>query len=367
MARLTCLFIIQGEGRGHLTQAMALEAMLARAGHRVCGAIVSRGGGHAIPAYFEEHFGAPVTYVESAHFVLDGQTQSIHWPKTLATNSGRWNQFAGAFSTINAHIQREKPDVIVNFYEPLGGLFALRHKPQIPTIAVAHQFMFLHPCYQFPDGFAIQKRSTMFFTNLTGMGASRRFALSLYDAEPLASKRLVVMPPLLRDELFEVTPAQYAPFFLVYLFHHSLAGAVIDWHKRNPDVQIHCYWNNPDAEEITAYDKTLTFHRLHGRRFLEMMAKCQGVATTSGFECMAEAMYLGKPLLLNPVRKHFEQHCNAVDGTRMGAALESDDFNLNKLARFIPAYRFDATGFRQWVERAEEMFIQQVEMVAGTN
>ena len=364
MKRLTCLFIIQGEGRGHLTQALALSVMLARAGHHVCGAIVSQGENHTTPSFFEKQFGAPVTYVESAHFVVDGQSQSIDWPKTLATNSTRWNQFAEAFSIIHTHIQLGKPDVLINFYEPLGGLFVLRYKPPLPMIAVAHQFMFLHPEYQFPEGFAIQKRSTMLFTHLTGMGAARRLALSLYDAEPLPSKRLMVIPPLLRDELFALKPSQAEPFFLVYLFHHSLAEALINWHQHHPDVPVHCYWNNPEAEETTVHGKTLTFHQLHGQHFLEKMAASRGVVTTSGFESMAEAMYLAKPLLLNPVRKHFEQHCNADDGHRMGAAVQSDDFNLSRLIRFASEYRFDATRFRQWVSQAEQMVIQHIEAAA---
>ena len=36
------LFIVQGEGRGHLTQAMTLERMLERHGHQVVG--ISPGG-----------------------------------------------------------------------------------------------------------------------------------------------------------------------------------------------------------------------------------------------------------------------------------------------------------------------------------
>ncbi len=360
---LNCLFIIQGEGRGHLTQAMALESMLLRAGHRVCSAVVSKGATHEVPAYFEEHFQAPVTYVESAHFVVDPKSQRIDWPRTLAANSARWNQFSETFTVIGAELAREKPDVVINFYEPLGGLYMMRHNPRIPMVAIAHQFMFLHPRYIFAEGFAFQRHSAMLFTRLAGWGATRRLALSLYDAKPLPAKRMVVTPPLLRDELFAVTPSDDDDFFLVYLFHHSLAGAVSDWHRRNPHVPIHCYWNNPEADETEVHGNSLVFHRLHGRRFLEMMGMSKGVVTTSGFESLAEAMYLGKPALLNPVRNHFEQYCNAKEGARMGAAVYSDDFNLSLLERFIPDYRFDAKHYRRWVLQAEHMLVQQVESV----
>ena len=366
MQPLTCLFIVQGEGRGHLTQALGLATMLRRNGHRVCGVVVSCDHTDAVPAYFEEEIKVPVAYIASAHFVMDEENLSIHWLRTLIANLGRLNEFASAFAVIRSHLRRHTPDVIISFYEPLGGLFMLLRRPKVPMIAVAHQYMFFHPSYPFPDGFSIQKRSTLLFTRLTALGATRKLALSLYDAPSQDSGKLTVMPPILRKELLNVTSEAAAadPFFLVYLFHHSLSHAVIDWHKRHPDVRIHCYWNNTSAPDTTQYSDTLTFHRLHGQRFYEMMIQCQGMVTTSGFETMAEAMYLSKPLLVNPVRKHFEQYCNAMDGGRMGAAVQTDDFNLSKLVQFVDDYAFDATSFRAWVDQAEEIFVQHIEQVA---
>ena len=45
----------------------------------------------------------------------------------------------------------------------------------------------------------------------------------------------------------------------------------------------------------------LTFHKLHGEKFLRLMASSRGVACTAGFESVSEAAYLGKPLLMVPV------------------------------------------------------------------
>ena len=364
MKRLRCLFIVQGEGRGHLTQALASDAMLSRAGHSVCTVIVSRGGDTEAPAYFEQHLDAPLEYVEGVHFVVDGSSRSIQWMQTLAMNKGRWRHFQKSFDVIDQCLQRSRPDVIVNFYEPLGGLFMMRHNPGIPMVAVAHQFMLLHPDYVLPEGFQLQRRATTLFTRLAGLRASRRLALSLFDAERLPSQQLHVTPPLLRDELLALPIGVEEQFFLIYLFHHSLSEAVIAWHQRNPSVALHCFWHKPGAEEITVYDDTLTFHQLHGHRFLEMMARSRGVITTSGFESTAEAMFLGKPLLLIPLKGHFEQHCNGLDGVRSRAAVQADDYDLDKLLRFLPEYRFDATGFRAWVKSAETLFVKHIEDVA---
>ena len=364
MAALRVLFIVQGEGRGHLTQALALGAILQRAGHHVCKAVVSKGG-HEIPSYFENYLKAPVVEVPSGRFFVNQETRSIDWGRTLVNNSLRWTEFNRSFSILGDLIQSERPDVIVNFFEPLAGFFMLRERPKVPMVAVGHQFMFLHPQYQFPAGFEVQKISTLTFTRLTGLGAECRFALSLYDAPRLSDKKIVVMPPLLRPEVFELPENISEPFFLVYLYHHSLSRDLIAWHERNPSHRIHCFWYNDKADEITHHSATLTFHRLHGSRFLEMMSRCQGIVTTSGFESMAEAMYLRKPLMLNPLHRHFEQHCNGVDGTNMGAAIQSSDLNLDQLIEFIPRYNFDANELQAWIGRADEMYVRELEIIAS--
>ena len=361
MQSLTCLFIVQGEGRGHLTQALALRGFLQRAGHHVCGAVVSRGGDAEIPAYFADHFQAPLRFVESAHLVVDGSTRSIQWLRTLAYNNRCWSRFRNSFAVIQEEIDRHQPDIIINFYEPLGGLYMMRYKPDIPTVAIAHQYMFLHPRYAFPNGFQMQRHGATLFTRLTAARTTRRFALSLYDAPKIASERLTVMPPLLRDELLTQSLGQQEPYFLIYLFHHSLSDSVVRWHRKHPGIALHCFWNNTDACEIEVVDDTLTFHRLHGLRFLEMMAKSRGVITTAGFESMAEALYLGKPLMLIPLNKHFEQHCNGIDGRNTGGAIQSDNFDLDRLIRFLPEYQYDPAPLRDWIARAEEFFVAEIE------
>ena len=93
------------------------------------------------------------------------------------------------------------------------------------------------------------------------------------------------------------------------------------------------------------------------------MARCQGVISTAGFECMAEALYLGKPLLMVPIRGHFEQHCNVTVGRAAGVGLAANDFAIDRLIRFLPAYQHAAERFRTWVARAEARFIGEIERV----
>jgi len=56
---------------------------------------------------------------------------------------------------------------------------------------------------------------------------------------------------------------------------------------------------------------------------------------------------------------HIEQEFNVYDAGLSGAGIGSKKFDLSKLLDFIPHYCPDE-HFREWVHRAEEMFIEEI-------
>ena len=81
------LFSIQGEGRGHLTQALSLAAMLRRHGHQVVGVLVGRSSVRRLPDFFFERIGAPVTEFEAPRFAFDHANRSVSMLRTLLLNA----------------------------------------------------------------------------------------------------------------------------------------------------------------------------------------------------------------------------------------------------------------------------------------
>ena len=63
------LFIIQGEGRGHLTQAMTMEKLLTARGYNVVKMLVGKSPARTLPAFFTGGVRAPLAYFESVNFV----------------------------------------------------------------------------------------------------------------------------------------------------------------------------------------------------------------------------------------------------------------------------------------------------------
>jgi uncharacterized protein (TIGR00661 family) len=57
---------------------------------------------------------------------------------------------------------------------------------------------------------------------------------------------------------------------------------------------------------------------IDNRTFLESFASCEGVLTGAGFETPAEALFLGKKLCCIPIRRQYEQYCNAAALEKLG-------------------------------------------------
>lgn len=54
------LFVVQGEGRGHLTQAIAMEDLLRRNGHEVVEVLVGKSNSRSLPGFFNRSIKAPI-------------------------------------------------------------------------------------------------------------------------------------------------------------------------------------------------------------------------------------------------------------------------------------------------------------------
>lgn len=63
------LFVVQGEGRGHLTQAIAMEDLLRRNGHEVVEVLVGKSNSRSLPGFFNRNIKAPIKRFLSPNFL----------------------------------------------------------------------------------------------------------------------------------------------------------------------------------------------------------------------------------------------------------------------------------------------------------
>ncbi len=343
------LFVIQGEGRGHLTQALSLRQQLLAEGHEVVGALVGKSRARRLPAFFEEKIGVPLYLFESPNFLPTARNKQADLGKSILYNVWRLPVYLASLLYIRRMIRETGADVVVNFYELLTGLAYLCCRPQAMLIGIAHQYIFLHPDFVFPKANPLALASLKFFTRLTAVGAVKKLALSLRKMREVPSERLVVVPPLLRREVLRMQPTQ-GDYLHGYLLNSGYSTEVESWHRAHPGVRLHFFWDKKEAPQTTVIDEGLTFHRLDDMLFLRYMAGARAYATTAGFESVCEAMYLNKPVLMVPT--HIEQACNAFDASREGGAVVGEGFDLDALLRAAER-PVSHLVFRDWVKQAD--------------
>lgn len=356
------MFTVQGDGRGHMTQAIATAQTLELNGHEIVSVTIGTNPSRTVPEFFHQAFGGRLTAIASPGFSFQGG-RGVASLATLRQAVSGLGSYGESLATLARTIQCTQPELIVNFLEPLMGIFNLVRPHPIPVLAVGHHFMVGHPEFVRSRRFAFQQWTMQQYVRLAG-ARSTKLALSFYPAASQPERRLFVCPPLLRHELFDLPQDSPGRYLLAYVLNQGYTTDILRWHAAFPDVELHCFCEKPRVEPVWRYDSTLSFHKLDGAKFLRMMAASRGVACTAGFESLNEAAWLGKPLLVVPVENHVEQHLNALDAEKAGLALAAESFDLTSLLR--QRKTGDLSAYRRWVKRAAPELLSVVEAVTRT-
>ncbi|MDF2157180.1 glycosyltransferase family protein [Algoriphagus sp. CAU 1675] len=325
------LFIIQGEGRGHMTQAIAFSRLLKEQGHELCSVILGKSKRREVPAFFTREILAPIHLVSSPNFETDSTETAILLGKTIQKNLCALPVFWKSLEKIHQIVNRERPDIILNFYDLLGGFYNFLFRPRAAYWVIGHQYLIEHPSFPFAPSKGLEKTFFQLNTRLTALGADRKLALSfLPQKNPVNSIQIV--PPLLRREVKNQEIKQ-GDFFLAYIVNPGYGAQILNYAQANPHIKIKVYWDKKGATEVEQPLKNLSFHRVHDQNFLKDMASCKGLVCTAGFESVCEAMYLGKPTLVIPVAGQYEQACNALEIQQKKIGIASTEFDFSLLEK----------------------------------
>ena len=362
MGALKVAFVVQGEGRGHMTQALALASFLRDAGHEVVEVLVGRSPHRSIPEYFVDGIQAPVRPFEAPVQVAgrDGQGLSV-----VGIPADALRRSPAFFRSMVSIAERTADaDVIVNFLDFLGGISRRLFPSDVPALAVAHNYVFLHPELHDAPGPARVRRTVLAYARATAAGSERKVALAFRRLPPQHHLGLDVAPPLLRPGLSDLTPTQ-GDYLLAYALNPGYADTLAAWQDGRADVPVHCYVEGGEEALTDEAPHGFHAHPLSDRAFLHHLAGCRAYVGSAGFESLCEAHYLGKPALAVPTEGQFEQVLNAWDAERNGVARSGSYADLDafwKKPTPPPVERTDA--FQRWVARAPEVFVETVERTA---
>ncbi len=350
-------FIVQGEGRGHMTQAIAFSKMVEQSGHQLACVILGKSNRRSIPEFFIREIKAPVHWIPSPNFETDKGEKGILIGKTILSNLKKLPVYWRSLALIHGIVQAERPDVILNFYDLLGGFYSVLFQPKAAYWVIGHQYLTSHPDFIFAASRGLQKQLFQLNTWMTAWGAEERLALSFHPMKPHSKSKIRVIPPLLRPEVKELVPSE-GDFFLAYIVNCGYAEEVVSFAKANPDLKIKAYWDKKDAPETENPLANLSFHRVHDKNFLHDMAACKGLICTAGFESICEAMYLGKPVMVITVAGQYEQACNALDTEAAGAGIKSENFDFGYFVQALSKINPVEKPFKNWVKTWDQTFTE---------
>ncbi|MFN0290693.1 glycosyltransferase family protein [Pedobacter helvus] len=115
-----------------------------------------------------------------------------------------------------------------------------------------------------------------------------------------------IYKPVIRSEIRQLQPTNLG-HYTVYLPAID-DKALVNVLKQIPLVR----WEVFSKHTKVAYaDGNVFVEPIDNEKFNKSMASCEGVFTGGGFEGPAEALHLGKKLMVAPMRFQYEQQCNA--------------------------------------------------------
>jgi uncharacterized protein (TIGR00661 family) len=347
MAR--CIFIVQGEGKGHMSQALALKEYLDEAGHTVEAVLLGISSPDAIPDYFRDVFSERLQTYQSPWFLRTPNKKGIYVGRTLLYNLIRSAAYFKSIARIRKEIDAIGPDVIFNFYELLGALAMRKTAPGIKKIGLGHHFyLYLNSslCNRGPAWHRILLRM---HTSMIIKSCNRVLALSFRKEGD--SDSIQIVPPLVRREFREMIHVP-GDSYLVYLLQDGFFYELVQLARSRPEFQADLFTSLNPAIEIPV---GIRLHSYDAKKFSNLMASCKGLISTAGFDTAAEAACQGIPLAVIPSQNHFEQRCNGEDIKANGIGVTVSRIDQGILDRMKA---WDSSEYRAWVNLAGEKIIK---------
>ncbi len=349
------VFIVQGEGRGHLTQAIAMAELLRESSYEVVACMIGRAHDMDIPAVIDGEIDCPLIPFRSPNLIYSKRTGALNIKRTVTNAIMHFGRYFNNINRIQDIVIAYRADVIINFYDVLGGLYNLFiNQNRIPFVAVAHQYYMMHRDFVHPSGQPISRWLLQLNSRITSAKAIRRLGLSFSPESSDGRRRITVVPPLLRrSAIASDQPSVDEGFILAYCTQESMERELV---RLGQELQrpIHCYSNRIATREQEYVADGIHFHQVNGQRFLDHMRRCSMIVSTAGFESVCEAFYRGKPALLMPLPNHYEQLCNAIDAERVGAGQR-----LAIYGSTMQDVQYDesSVAFKSWIAEAREHFL----------
>lgn len=294
------LFGIQATGYGHITRARAIIPYL-------------------------QHYGEVEILLSGYHNKLELSYQSVRRKRGIGFTYDRFGRISildsfrqlrlSRFITDIRSVHPYDYDLIISDFEPVtawGARLAGKN-----CLGLSHQAAFLSS--KTPRPLQRSSLGELIFHHYAPVTNALGFHFLRYDDW--------IEPPVIRQEVLELHPKDHGhvSVYLPAFSHATLTGIL----RKVPEIEWEIF--APDCDMVRRI-KNVTVMPISFDGFLKSLETCHAVLCGAGFETCAEALYLGKKLLVIPVGYQYEQRCNAAALKEMGVmnleALSEESVNL---------------------------------------
>jgi uncharacterized protein (TIGR00661 family) len=287
--RFRVCYSVQTTGLGHWVPYRALGTALMDRGYE----LITFTSGPELPVFFYP--------VSLKHYHLRGPTliirgSRLNYIKTFFYNLLRIPLFFLNLFKFAKFIEKEKPDLIIEDYEPFTSNYLRFWKPDIASFSVDHQSTFISPMFPHRNIGFLLKTITRIFT-------FARFRLCSSFSDYGSRGGFVSLPPILRREVLEQSASDDGS---ILVYHSTAQDSDKERLKKACPKNWKFIFYGYKAEEF----ENISF-RPKGEGFLEDLAKCHLYVTNCGFFSVCEALVLGKKVICRPIEGHAEQEWNA--------------------------------------------------------
>lgn len=293
-------YAVQATGNGHISRAVSILPYLRKYGE----VDIFLSGNNfalqtALPVVYRSK-GISLQYDESGGTDMVRTARSINFIKIC--NEAR-------------QLPIEKYDLIINDFESITSL-ACKIK-NIPSIHFGHQASFSSELTPRPEK---KNRIGEWVLNNYAKGTHRiGLHFKNYDKD--------IYQPIIKESILESTPSDHG-HITVYLGHYSDAVLIKEF-RQLKRFTFHLF---------SAYAKSsyaignVQVYPVNQELFDQSLITCHGIITGAGFETPSEALYLGKKLMVVPMKGQYEQSCNAAALAAFGVPVIHDiahEFSAN--------------------------------------
>ena len=331
MARI--LYGVQGDGFGHATRAHSVGQGLLDRGHDVRFVTNRRATtylGGLFPERVYDIFGLCCVYdqghVDIARTVIDNaRSLSTHY-RTCATLTRLFRRF--------------RPDLVITDFEPFSAMLG-RLRYGVPVVSLDNQHMLTHCACDHLTRHNTQR--LLHYLAAYGVirlffGGAKRYLITTFAKAPVRYHPTTLVPPVLRQAVYDCTPSTGG-----YLLAYKGAGGENDEMRRALQrchrMPIRAYGFAPSGAEsgwLTREGRGhLSLRTFDTNTFLADLAGCAGVIATAGHSLVCEALHLGKPMLLVPVARQYEQVLNAHNIEKLGYGRAAERLSVSNIESFV--------------------------------